>query len=191
MDLEQRVMTLLQQSIDSRTTASEWLPEFISDAADLIAETLLAEGKMFVHGDRTTRKVAAQLHGWMLTSVSQPRPGLPCIHIGEHNSRAIEHTTNELKTFAQPGDVLFITASSNTRSKLHEVIVAAHQYEVTVIALTHENNDDFNALLHDQDILLPIPATVDNDGATVDLMMFIVWAVTDLVEAIIFGPQDE
>ena len=191
MDLELHVETLLQRSISARITASDWLTEGISDAAEMIADTMLNDGKLFVHGDRSSRRVTAQLHTWLLNGLDRQRPGLPAINIGEHNAKTVDRTINELKTFAQDGDLLFICGNSNQRSQLHEVIVAAHECNVGVIAMTHENNDQFTALLTDQDLLIALPATLDDAGGTVDLMTFVIWALTDLIDNLILGPQSE
>jgi len=191
MDLELSVETILQQSIEARIHASETLPASVADAADLIAQTLLDQGTLFLRGDKNAFATTYQLQHWLMNGHDRARPGLPAVMLSAHEHRSIKPAINELKTLAKPQDALLLIGSSKARTKLHELIVAAHECDLGVIALTHEDNNEIAALLTDKDIWIPLPATVNSDAASADLMLTTCWALCDLIDTLILGPNQE
>ena len=66
--------------------------------------------------------------------------------------------SKQIKALGQPGDILLAMTTSGNSKNIIEAIIAAHNRQMIVIALTGKNGGDIPPLLHASDLEIRIPS---------------------------------
>ena len=82
--------------------------------------------------------------------------------------------------------LLIICAASDSGTTL-EAIKAAHDKDMVVICLSHQQSNDVKALLQPEDIELPIPS--DNNARVMESHLQIINYLCELIDQQLFGSQ--
>src|SRR5690606_18620723 len=150
--------------------------------------------KIITCGNGISAAQAQTLTAALINRFEHERPSLPAINIGadQVTSSAIasEFNPNELyakqiRAIGQGGDFLVLINATGSSGDLLQAISAAHDREMSVIALTGRDSDDIAALLDNRDIELKVP---DAPLARIhELHLLIVFCLCDLIEQQLFG----
>jgi D-sedoheptulose 7-phosphate isomerase len=195
--MDQRVITLFHESIEAKMQAGEQLAPLIAHSSELIVETLLGEGKVLTCGNGASAALAQTFTASLINRFELERPSLPALNIGAdlitRSAIAHDYTYNEIyakqiRALGQPGDVLVLLNASGNASNLLQAISAAHDRDITVIALTGRDSDDITALLDNRDVQLPAP---DAGVARIhELHLLTLFCLCDLIEYQLFGSHE-
>ncbi|BFM19678.1 phosphoheptose isomerase [Gilvimarinus japonicus] len=195
--MDQRVITLFHESIEAKMQAGEQLAPLIAHSSELIVETLLNEGKIITCGNGVSGALAQTFTASLINRFEHERPSLPAINIGAdvitQSAIAHDYTYNEIyakqiRAIGQPGDVLVLLSASGSASNLLQAISAAHDRDITVIALTGRDSDDVIALLDNRDVELPTP---DASFARIhEVHLLTLFCLCDLIEEQLFGSHE-
>jgi len=192
--MEQRVITLFHESIEAKMHAGEQLAPLIAEASHLIVNALLNEKKVLTCGNGISGAQAQIFTAALVNRFEQERPRLPALNLGAdvttQTAIASDYSYNDIfakpiRTLGQAGDILLLITCRGNISNLLQAISAAHDKEMTVIALTSGDGGDVAALLDQQDIELRAPLAVKARIHEVHLLSL--FCICDLVEHQLFG----
>ena len=192
--MEQRVITLFHESIEAKMHAGEHLAPLIADASHLIVNALLNEKKVLTCGNGISGAQAQIFTAALVNRFEQERPSLPALSLGAdyttQTAIASDYSYNDIfakqiRTLGQAGDVLLLITSSGSASNLLQAISAAHDKEMTIVALTGSDGGDVAALLDQHDLELRAPLTVK--ARIHEVHMLSLFCICDLIDEQLFG----
>lgn len=194
---EDRVYKLFQQSIEAKMDTGEILLPDIVEAANMMVECLLDEGKILVCGNGPSSALGQVLTNSLINRFEIERPGLPCFTLGcdltSVTSIANEKSFNEvfakeIKALATDKDLLILLSSSGNSSNLLQAIQAAHDKDMKIIALNGRDGGNISSLLDVDDKELRVPS--NSRGRIHEVHLLIIFCLCDLIDQQLFGSFD-
>lgn len=196
MQPQDRVKQLFISSLETKQKALDLLPEHISQAASLMVQALLADGKILACGNGGSAGDSQHFSSELLNRFEKERPSLPAIALTTDTSTltsiANDYSYNEVfskqvRALGRPGDVLLaISTSGNSRNVL-EAVKAAHQRGLRVVALTGRDGGALRELLQRDDIEICVPSAVTARIQEVHLLA--IHCLCDLIDTQLFGGE--
>ena len=196
MDYKERVKQLFKASLETKQKSLETLPGVITVAANLIVDSLLAEGKVLSCGNGGSAGDAQHFSSELLNRFERERPSLPAIALTTDTSTLTsiandysyqEVFSKQVRALGRKGDVLLaISTSGNSRNVL-EAIKAAHQRNMKVVALTGRDGGAMKELLLSTDIEIRVPSAVTARIQEVHLL--VIHCLCDLIDTRLFGGE--
>lgn len=196
MSLQERIYQHFNDSIQTKHDALEQLPPLIESAADAIVQSLLNNGKVLTCGNGGSAGDAQHFSSEMLNRFERERPSLPAIALSTDTSTltsiANDYSFNEvfskqIRALGQAGDILLAYTTSGNSGNIVEAIRAAHDREMTIIAVTGKDGGQLSSLslLNEHDIELRVPS---NSTARIqEVHLVITHCLCDLIDFQLFG----
>lgn len=194
--MEDRIKNILQSCVESTLSLSETMSASIAIAGEHLAQTLLNERKVLVAGNGASSAIGKILVANLVNRLEQERPGLPALHLDTNNTvlSAIANDNSfndifhkQIRALGQAGDTLVLISASGRSSNLLHAVAAAHDRELSVIALTGGDGGDITTLLNSKDIELRASGqsliTIQQNH------LLMVYCLCDLVDFQLFGVQ--
>lgn len=190
-------MQTFHQSIETKMQAGELLTPLIARASEVIVGSLLNEGKVLVAGNGCSAAVGQIFVASLVNRLKQERPSLPAMNIASDSATltaiANDFSYNDIfakqiRALGNAGDVLLMITSSGNSSNLVQAIAAAHDRQVTVVAMTGSDGGDLATLLDANDMELRVPS--DSAVHVHEVHMLTVFCLCDLIDFQLFGAQD-
>lgn len=192
-----RITQTFSDSIDTIIHSAESLPTPIADAAAMIVNVLVNEGKVLVCGNGTGASDAQDFASKLLNRYERERPSLPAIALSADSATitAISRDTHYNDVFAKQvkalgfsDDVLVMISTDEKSSSLIQAIQAAHSQEMHVIVLSGADGGDVARLLQPDDIELRVPSDVA--VRTQEVHRLVLHCLCDLIDEHLFGLQE-
>lgn len=192
--MDQRVITLFHESIEAKMHAGEHLAPLIATASQMIVNALLNERKILTCGNGISAAQAQIFTASLINRFEQERPGLPALNLGadftSQTAIASDYSYNDIfakqiRALGQAGDLLLLLTSTGTASNLLQAISAAHDKNMSVIALTGRDGGNVAALLDSHDLELRAPLLVKARIHEVHLLSL--FCLCDLIDQQLFG----
>lgn len=192
--MSQRVYNLFQQSVEAKMQVGEELAPLIEAASDKLVQCLLEEKKVLICGNGASAAISQVFTSCLLDRYEKERPGLPAIWLGSNIATytAIASDTSYSDVFAKPiralgqeGDILVVFSSSGNSNNLIQAVAAAHDRNLSVIAITGRDGGDIASLLDNNDI--EICASVNSRGRIHEIHLLTVFCLCDLIDHKLFG----
>ncbi len=192
--MDQRVITLFHESIEAKMQTGESLAPNIVSASQVIVNALLNDHKVMTCGNGISAAQASIFTACLINRFEQERPSLPAMTLGwditTQTAIASDYSVNDIyakqiRSLGRAGDVLLILTSSGNPSNLLQAISAAHDKEISIIALTGQDGGDTAALLDAHDIELRVPLTARHRIHEVHLLTL--FCLCDLIDQQLFG----
>lgn len=194
MKLADHIQQNFIDSAQTKLAAAEALAEPIAQAAERMVQTLLGDGKILACGNGGSGADAHLFTSALINRYERDRPGLAAIPLSSATATltAIANDfdyglvfARQVEALGSPGDVLLaISTSGNSRNVL-EAVRSAHEKELVVIALTGRGGGDLAEILHDEDILICVPAEVIARIREVHLL--VIHCLCDSIDYILLG----
>jgi len=194
MGIIERVEQHFSDSIEAKIQASASLPTLIAAAADVMVNALLSDRKILSCGNGGSACDSQHFSSEMLNRFHTERPSLPAIALTTDTATltAIANDysyhdifAKQIRGLGQKGDVLLaITTSGNSSNVLHAVH-AAHEKQISVIALTGKDGGEISGELNESDIEIRVPSSVTARIQEVHLL--IIHSICDLIDFTLFG----
>lgn len=174
-------------------TGESLAPNIVS-ASQVIVNTLLNDHKVMTCGNGVSAAQASIFTACLINRFEQERPSLPAMTLGwditTQTAIASDYSVNDIyakqvRSLGRAGDVLLVLTSSGNPSNLLQAISAAHDKEISVIALTGQDGGDTAALLDAHDIELRVPLTARHRIHEVHLLTL--FCLCDLIDQQLFG----
>lgn len=167
MDLITRVAQQFDESLAAKQASVEVLAGPIASAIELMIGSLTDGGKILACGNGGSAADCQHFAAELVGRFERERPGLAALAltvdtsaltaIGNDYSYA-EVFSKQVSAIGQPGDILLAISTSGNSRNVIEAIHAAHQREMTVVALTGKDGGQIKGILGEQDIEICVPA---------------------------------
>lgn len=185
-----------QFSLNAETTQESLLrlSDRIESAAVRLANCLLNDGKILSCGNGGSAAEAQHLSSELLNRFERDRPGLPAIalttDVAAITSIANDYQFEEvfakpIRALGQSNDILVIYTTSGNSANLLKAASAAHDRDMTIIALTGRDGGPLAPLLRESDLELRIPS--DSTARVQEVQLLITHCLCDLIDAQLFG----
>ena len=194
MSLQDRIINHFSDSIQTQQDAMTHLCELIEYASQRLVTALLNDKKILTCGNGSSATSAQLLSSAMLNQFERDRPSLPVIALTTDTATitAIANDYNfddvfgkQLRALGQSGDILVIYTDGNNSVNIAKAITAAHDKDISVIALTGNNGGIIAPLLYETDIEIRVPS---NSNARIqEIHVLITHCLCDLIDHQLFG----
>ena len=194
--MHERITQHFSDSIDAKIRAADSLPPLIADAAELMVQSLLSEGKILACGNGGSAGDSQHFVSELLNRFERERPSLPalslCADSQTISSIANDSSFNEIyskqiRALGQQGDILLAFSTTGMCPNVVQAIQAAHDRDLHIIALTGKNGGDMARLLHPEDIEIRVPA---NDAPRIqEVHTLVIHCLCDLIDEYLFSSE--
>ena len=167
MDLQDRIINHFSDSIQTQQETMNGLCELIEYASNRLVAALLNDKKILACGNGASATTVQLLAAAMLNQYEITRPALPVIAL---NTDAVTLTAianhyhfdevfaKQLRALGQSGDILIVYTDGKHSNNIAKTINAAHDKDISVIALTGNNGGMISPLLDETDIEIRVPS---------------------------------
>ena len=161
MDSIKRITQHFEASAQLKLSTAHVLAPVIADAAQLMVNCLLADGKILVCGNGGSAADAQHFSAELLNRFEMERPGLACVALTTDSSTMTSIANDfsfeqifskQVRALGRKGDVLLAISTSGNSLNVIEAIHAAHERNVHVVALTGRNGGKIGQLMTKQDV---------------------------------------
>ncbi|WP_371736692.1 MULTISPECIES: phosphoheptose isomerase [unclassified Thalassolituus] len=194
--VQDRIIGHFGASIETKTHAAEELPPYIERAAQIMVNALLSGGKILTCGNGGSAGDAQHFSSELLNRFERERPSLPAIALTTDSSTvtsiANDYSYNEIfskqiRALGNAGDVLLAISTSGNSANVVQAIQAAHERDMTVVALTGKDGGHMASLLTRDDVEVRVPANITARIQEVHLL--VIHCLCDLIDCSLFGEE--
>jgi len=191
-----RIIGHFGASIETKTLSAEMLPPFIEQAGQVMVNALLSGGKILSCGNGGSAGDAQHFSSELLNRFERERPSLPAIALTTDSSTvtsiANDYSYNEvfskqIRALGNPGDVLLAISTSGNSANVIQAIQAAHERDMTVVALSGKDGGHMSSLLTRDDVEIRVPSNVTARIQEVHLLA--IHCLCDLIDCSLFGEE--
>jgi len=194
MSLQDRIINHFSDSIQTKQDSMTSLCELIEFASQKIVDSLINDKKILTCGNGGSAGDALHFSSEMLNRFERERPALPAIALTAdtltltsiaNDYHFDEIFSKQLRAIGQPGDILLIYTSSGNSNNLLSVVKAAHDKDLSVIALTGKDGGALAPLLNETDIEIRVPS--ESTARIQEVHLLITHCLCDLIDQQLFG----
>lgn len=194
MDIQHRIQEHFKQSVEAKINASEVLGTPIANAAELMVKALLDGHKILCCGNGGSAADSQHFAAELINRYERDRPSLPAIALTTDTSTLTsigndfsfdEIFSKQIRGLGAPGDVLLAISTSGHSKNVVQAIAAAHDRDMSVIALTGKDGGDIGRMLRTQDVEIRVPAHKTSRVQEVHLL--VIHCLCDLIDNMLFG----
>ena len=158
-----------QQFIDSADLKYQWaqsLARPIEEAAQALLACITGGGKVMACGNGASGALAQYMAALMVGGLERARPELPALALGTDAAtltavaRRGEYAdvfAAQVRALGNPGDALLLLSTNGNTVNLVRAAQAAHERDISVIALTGRGGGELGRVLRDTDVHVCIP----------------------------------
>ncbi len=164
--LQERVAAHFSESIEAKQQAAQVLVEPTAEAAQLLLQCLMNDGKILVCGNGGSAADAQHFAAEMTGRFEKERMELAAVALTTDtsaltaigNDYGFDHIfSKQVRALGRAGDVLIGISTSGNSGNVIEAMKAAHERDMHVIAMTGRDGGKMAAMLKDNDVLLNVP----------------------------------
>lgn len=192
--LIQRIQINFNDSIETKISACNLLAPHIARAAMAMVQSLIDGKKILSCGNGGSAADAQHFSSELLNRFERDRPSLPAIALTTDTS-TITSIANDyhydqifsksVLALGHAGDCLLAISTSGNSTNVIRAIEAAHERELTVIALTGRDGGSISAILKETDVEIRVPA--HSTARIQETHLLVIHCICDLIEGELFG----
>ncbi len=196
MDPLSRIRENFEESIAVKRRTLDSAGAAIARAADIVTDCLLDGRKVLACGNGGSAADTQHFASEMLNRYETERPGLPAVALTTDASTLTSVANDDhfdqvfsrqIEALGQPGDVLLaITTSGNSRNLLRAV-QAAHERDMSVIALSGRDGGTLATLLEERDVEIRVPGI--STARVQETHILVIHCLCDLVDRKLLGHE--
>jgi D-sedoheptulose 7-phosphate isomerase len=195
--LEQRIQQHFIDSADLKYQSAEALSKPIAGAVQAILASVTSGGKVLACGNGGSAADAQHFAAEFVGRFERERPELGAIALTTDSSIltavANDYAFNavfakQVRALGQPGDVLLAISSSGNSVNVLAAIDAAHEREMTVVALTGRGGGQMGRSLRETDVHICVPH--DRTARVQEVHILVLHCICDGVDTQLLGEQD-
>ncbi|HEY9280988.1 MAG TPA: phosphoheptose isomerase [Eoetvoesiella sp.] len=194
MDMTSRMTSHFDDAIDTFKASAQTLAAPLSSAVDLLFSTLANNGKILACGNGGSAADAQHFIAELVGRFERDR--LPLAGIALNTDTSILTAVGndygfdaiferQVTALGQPGDVLVAISTSGNSTNVLRSIEAAHDREMSVIAVTGKGGGKTAELLYETDIHLCVPH--DRTMRIQEVHILLLHAMCDGIDALLLG----
>lgn len=164
--LEQRIAQHFIDSADLKYQAAAALSTPIGNAVQAILASVTSGGKVLACGNGGAGAAAQYFAATFLGRFERERPELAALALSADASTLtaladdydfVQIFAKQVRALGQAGDVLLVLCASGGAANVLAAVQAAHQREMTVVALSGQGGGALSGLLRETDVHICVP----------------------------------
>ena len=196
IDHVERIRGHFADSAQLKHDAADAMAGPIASAGALMTECLFADGKILACGNGGSASDAQHFAAELVGRFERERPELPALSLSTDTSllTAIGNDYSFEQVFAKQvralgakGDVLLAISTSGNSANVVAAVIAAHEREMRVVALTGKGGGRIGELLAPEDVHLCVP-----HGRTMriqEVHLLTIHCLCDVIDATLLGDE--
>lgn len=193
-ELDSPVVRIFSEHVDAVFQSLDHLSDQIDLASACLIRTLLGDHKLLVCGNGVSGILGQCVTTMLLSRFEQERPSLPAIGLNSDSAALgaitsdysfAEIYSRQIHAIGAAGDVLILIYNDGSSGNLIQAIRAAHERELTVIALTGDGGGDIVSLLYPEDIELRVPPA--RASRIHECHLLILQTLIEMIDSNLFG----
>ena len=194
MDMTSRMSSHFDDAIDTFKASGQMLAEPLAAAVDQLFAALANNNKILACGNGGSAADAQHVLAELVGRFERDRLPLAGIALNTDtsiltavaNDYGYDHIfERQVMALGQPGDILVAISTSGNSPNVLRSIEAAHDREMTVIALSGKGGGTFNDVLAETDIHLCVPH--DRTMRIQEVHIVLLHALCDGIDALLLG----
>lgn len=195
--LEQRIQQHFIDSADLKYQAAQALSHPIASAVQAILASVTGGGKVLACGGGLSALQAQQFASFCVDGFERERPELAALLLTQTPGQAgsandprqvARGLSRQVRALGQAGDVLLLVSTSGDDPSLQEAVQAAHERDMTVIALCGRTGGALAGLLRETDVQICVPH--DRAARVSEVHALVLHCLCDGVDAQLLGEQE-
>jgi D-sedoheptulose 7-phosphate isomerase len=196
--LEQRIQQHFIDSADLKYQAAPLLAVPVAQAVQAMVNALTNGAKVMACGNGGSAADAQHFAAELVGRFERERPGLSALALTTDSSvlTALANDYDFTQVFAKqvralgvPGDVLLAISTSGGSPNVLAAIEAAHERDMTVVALTGKGGGRIGQKLRETDVHICAPH--DRTARIQEVHLLVVHCLCDGVDALLLGEPDQ
>ena len=164
--LETRIQQQLVDSADLQYQWAQTLAKPVAEAAQALLACVTGGGRVLICGNGASGALAQYLAALMIGGMERARPELPALALGTDAAtltavaRRGEYAdvfAAQVRALGSAGDALLLLSSNGNAINLVRAAQAAHEREMSIIALTGHGGGELGRMLRETDVHVSVP----------------------------------
>ncbi|OOF00375.1 phosphoheptose isomerase [Salinivibrio sp. IB643] len=186
------------ESIQTQIAAAEAIPEYLSQSAQVMVQSLLNGNKILCCGNGGSAANAQHFASCLLNRFETERPSLPALALTTDTTTLTavandyshdEIFSKQVRALGQAGDVLLAISTSGNSKDIIKAMEAAVTRDMTIIALTGKDGGEMAGLLGQRDVEVRIPS--QRTARIQEGHLLTVHCLCDLIDQVLFPSHGE
>ena len=195
--LEQRIQQHFIDSADLKYQSAEALSKPIAAAVQAMLACVTSGGKVLACGNGGSAADAQHFAAEFVGRFERERPELGAIALTTDSSilTAIANDyafnaifSKQVRALGQPGDVLLAISTSGNSANVLAAVEAAHEREMSVVALTGRGGGRMGHLMRETDVHICVPH--ERTARVQEVHLLVLHCICDGVDTQLLGEQD-
>ena len=157
----------------------------VASAAEALLGAITAGGKLIVAGSDIGSALAPVMALAFTGRFERERPPLAALALRDDPASSL---AQQVTALGQPGDVLMLLDGGGAPDALLRAAGAAHEKEMTVIALTGADTAGWRERLAETDVLVAVPH--DRAARVAEMHLLVLHCLCDAVDLQLMGEQE-
>ena len=187
-----------QDTIETIALSVDALANPIREASQLLVDTLLRDGKIISCGNGADGALAQLFACNLLNRFEHDRPALPALALNSDGASLLgiaqggglnDTFSRQVRALGQPGDTLLCISSGGDATNLLRAIQAAHERDLTVVALLHGGDAELGSLLQQEDVRIAVDHP--RRARVVEMHTMVLQCLCQLIDHSLFGAYSQ
>ncbi len=194
MDLIERITGHFDASVQTKLQVKDALARPIADAANALVECLMRDGKILACGNGGSAADAQHFAAELVNRFEVERPGLPAVALTTDSSILTSIANDyeyklvfsrQVRALGMQGDMLLAISTSGNSPSVVEAIQAAHERNMTVIALTGRDGGAMAKALAPGDHFICVEA--QSTARIQEVHLLVLHCLCDAIDQLLLG----
>lgn len=188
--LDLRIQQHFIDSADLHYQLAESLAKPVDAAVQAVLASVTGGGKLFALGQGAGALQAQYLVHLLVGGFERERPGLPALALPLDGTPLAEPEAlaRQIQALGHTGDVLLIVAAAAPDACTQAALEAAHEREMSVIALTGATTPEWSRRLRETDVHVPVAH--DRVARVREVHHLVLHCLCDAIDTQLLGEQE-
>jgi D-sedoheptulose 7-phosphate isomerase len=196
MDLISRISENFSESAHLKLQSMDALAGPIAEAAERMVQCLKGDGKILACGNGGSAADCQHFSAELLNRFEMERPALAALSLTTDTSTLTSIANDydfdrvfskQVRGLGRADDVLLAISTSGNSRNVIAAIEAAHECEMTVVALTGRNGGKLAGILAADDVHICVPA--DSTARIQEVHLLALHCICDAIDCLLLGVQ--